>query len=62
MKASWKGRPPFDATERLFVWFSDNSRIEVVVLLVVLFIFGLIVVRVSRRRCLAYDGGEAPKS
>ena len=57
----WLKYPPptFEATERLFVWFSDNRRIEVLVLLVVLFIFGLIV-GVSRRQ-RAYDSGQVPK-
>jgi hypothetical protein len=49
------GPPPiFEARERLFVWFSNNRWIEVFVLLVVLFIFGLIVVGVSRRQRFAY--------
>ena len=58
----WLKYPPptFEATERLFVWFSNNRRIEVLVLLVVLFIFGLIVIGVSRRQ-RAYDSGQVPK-
>jgi hypothetical protein len=34
--------------ERLFVWFSDNRRVEVVRFVVALFVFGIIIVGVSR--------------
>jgi hypothetical protein len=47
--------------ERLFVWFSDNRRVEIVRFMVALFVFGIIIiVGVSRGLRVTYDGDETP--
>jgi len=49
------------SVKRLFVWFSDNRRVEVVRFVVALFVFRIIIiVGVSRGLRVTYDGDETP--
>jgi hypothetical protein len=53
---------PGDVGKRLFLWFSDDRRVEVVIrLVIVLFVFGIVIVAgVSRRHRVTSHGDETP--